>query len=170
MDENPIVPTEATIPEEELDLELELGDDSEEEDIAAIKAKAEKMETFARQAVARAKKAEEENKSLKKTPLQPQPASPTNVEETVLLANGMSEELLEELKAIAQVRKTSLIKAQADPIFVAIKEKIEKDKKQQEASLPASRGSGSAKPKKDFKTVGLTRDDHMALFNSALQK
>lgn len=106
-------------------------------------------------------------KSQKK-PQAPQPASPLNVEETVLLANGMPEELLGELKAVAAVRKTSLIKAQADPIFVAVKEKFEKDQKREDASLPASRGSGSAKPKKDFRSPGLTREEHMAMVKSRM--
>lgn len=98
----------------------------------------------------------------------PQTASPTNVEETVLLANGMDEELLEKLKKVAQVNGTTLIKAQNDPIFVAVKEKFEKEKKQAAASMPVSRGSGQAKPKKDFATPGLTRDEHKALFESTL--
>lgn len=95
----------------------------------------------------------------------PQPASAQpNVEETVLLANGMSEDLMKELKAVAQARGiSSLIKAQNDPIFVAVKEKFEKDQRQKEASLPASRGSGSIKPKKSIDTPGLSREEHMAM-------
>ena len=77
----------------------------------------------------------------------------------------MSDELLGELKAVAQARGIkSLIKAQTDPIFVAVKEKFEKDQKAKDASLPASRGSGSAKVKKDFNTPGLTREEHKELF------
>ena len=93
-------------------------------------------------------------------------ATSLNVEETVLLAQGFQEELLTELKAVAQVRKISLIKAQNDPIFVAVKEKFEKDQKQEKASMPASRGSGGAKQKLDFSTPGLTREQHMALTRS----
>lgn len=109
----------------------------------------------------RAKKAEADLKALKGT----RPASPAspNVEETVLLANGMPEELLAELKVVATVRKVSLIKAQADPIFVAVKEKFEKDQKREGASLPASRSSGNVKPKKDFSTPGLSREEHLAM-------
>jgi phage terminase large subunit len=91
------------------------------------------------------------------------PQAFANVEETVLLANGMPEELMEELKAVAAVRKVSLLKAQADPIFVAVKEKFEKDLKQASASLPASRGSGVVKAQKTFNTPGLSREEHMAL-------
>jgi hypothetical protein len=115
----------------------------------------------------RAKKAEADLKALKankpaktvETSVSPQ----LNVEEAVLQANGMSDELLTELKAVAKVRGLSLIKAQNDPIFVAVKEKFEQDKKQKDASLPASRGSGSAKPKKDLTTPGLSREEHRKL-------
>lgn len=167
MEENPIVPEEATIPTEELDLELKLDDT---EDVEAFKAKAEKMETFARQAVARAKKAEEELKVLKTPKAPAQETSPQpNVEEIVLQANGMSEELLGELKAIAAVRKVSLIKAQTDPLFVAVKESFEKDQKAKEASLGASRGSGVTKPKVDFNTPNLPRETHKELFYKAME-
>ncbi len=93
----------------------------------------------------------------------PQTASSLSVEETVLLAQGMPEEILAELKAVAAVRKVSLIKAQNDPIFVAVKEKFEKDKKTESASMPASRGSSSVKVKKNSMTPGLTREEHMAI-------
>jgi uncharacterized protein YuzE len=97
------------------------------------------------------------------TPKAPQTASPFNVEETVLLANGMNEDLMVELKAVAKVRGISLIKAQTDPIFVAVKEKFEKDKKRDDASLPASRNSGGVKARKTVSTPGLSREEHMAL-------
>lgn len=117
----------------------------------------------------RAKKAEAEAKALKaQKPTAQASASPTNVEETVLLANGMDEELLTKLKKVAQVQGTSLIKAQSDPIFVAVKESFEKEKKQQAASMPVSRGGGIVKPKKDFKTPGLSRDEHRAMVAATL--
>lgn len=110
----------------------------------------------------RAKKAEAELKALKGVP-KSAPASPVNVEEVVLQAQGMSEELLGELKAVAKVRGISLIKAQNDPIFVALKDNFEKDIKQKTASLGASRGSGSVKPKVTLSTPGLSREEHRRL-------
>ncbi len=104
-------------------------------------------------------KAQKPSIAVKVPQVTPQP----NVEETVLLANGMSEELLNELKVLAQVRKTTLIKAQNDPIFVAMKEKFEKDQKTKEASVGASRGAGGTKVQKNFNTPGLSRDDHRAM-------
>ena len=90
------------------------------------------------------------------------------MEETVLLATGMNEELLESLKKVAQVTGTSLIKAQNDPIFVAVKEKFEREKKSSSASLGASRGSGSVKAQKSLSTPGLTREEHMKLAREAI--
>jgi hypothetical protein len=93
----------------------------------------------------------------------------SSVEETVLMAQGMDEGLLNELKAVAQVRKTTLIKAQNDPIFIAVKEKFEKDKKQKDASLPASRGSGGVKAKKSVSSSGLSREEHKKLAMESMQ-
>jgi hypothetical protein len=100
-------------------------------------------------------------KTQKAKPVQTQtPATPSNVEEVVLLANGMDETLMEQLKKVAAINNTSLIKAQNDPIFVAVKEKFEKDQKQKNASLPASRGSGSVQAPKTFRSPGLSREEH----------
>ncbi len=115
----------------------------------------------------RAKKAEAEVKMLKgnKTTVKPSTDSPQpNVEETVLLANGMPEELVKELKVVAKARGiTSLLKAQKDPIFVAIKEKFEKDTKTREASVGGSNRAGAKKAQKNFTTPGLSRDEHRAM-------
>lgn len=99
-----------------------------------------------------------------KTQATPQP----NVEEVVLQANGMPDELLTQLKKVAAINGTSLIKAQNDPIFVAVKEKFEKDKKHSEASLPATRGSGTVRAQKSLETPGLTREEHAKLAKDAL--
>lgn len=114
----------------------------------------------------RAKKAEFALKAAKALKVQTpaKPLSPhTSVEETVLLANGMDENLLEKLKKVAALNNTSLLKAQTDPIFIVVKDKFEKDKKREEASLPSSRANGGAKPKKDFRTPGLSAEEHKAM-------
>lgn len=94
----------------------------------------------------------------------PQPS----VEETVLLAQGMDEGLLGELKTIAQVRGTTLLKAQNDPIFVAVKEKFEKDQRTKNASVGSARGAGSIKARKDFATPGLSKEEHMKMVKDTL--
>ena len=60
MDDESKVPQEAIISDEELELDLNLDDDTE--DVEAIKAELEKTKQFARQALARAKKAEAKTK------------------------------------------------------------------------------------------------------------
>ena len=152
-EETPVVETE----------EVEEKSEATEVDIEQLQATNKKL-------YERAKKAEADLKATKGTkPVEAKPASTQpSVEETVLLANGMPEELVTELKAVAQVRGTTLLKAQADPIFVAVKEKFEKDAKVKDASLPASRGAGGIKAKKDFKTPGLTREEHKKMHQDAV--
>lgn len=157
-DENVILDTTNETVEETVEIPAE----STPETIETPEVDVEQLQATNKKLYERAKNAEADLKALKGTAQQ---ASP-NVEETVLLANGMPEELMVELKAVAAVRKVSLLKAQADPIFVAVKEKFEKDQKREEASLPASRGSGAMKVKKDFTTPGLSREEHMAMVKS----
>jgi hypothetical protein len=108
-------------------------------------------------------------KTQKAKPVQTQTqATPLNVEETVLLATGMEESLLETLKKVAAVNGTTLIKAQNDPIFVAVKEKFVREKKSSNACLGASRGSGQAKVRKDVSSPGLSREEHMKLAQEAI--
>ena len=118
---------------------------------------------------ARAMKAEALIVKNKKAPVveKPTPATPTTDPiEAALRVNGMSKEMLEQLKKVAAVTGKDLVDAQSDDLFIAIKEKAEKDKKREEASLPASRGAGTVKPKVGFNTPGLTREQHMALIKS----
>lgn len=102
------------------------------------------------------------------TETSPAPKEPS-VEETVLKANGMPSELLTQLKKIAKVNGTGLLDAQTDPIFIAVKDKFEKDKKRKEASLGAGRGAGGKKVDKSFKTPGLSRDEHKDMFYGAVR-
>jgi len=81
----------------------------------------------------------------------------------------MPEELLEQLKKVAQVTGTSLIKAQTDTIFVAVKEKFEKEQKTKDASLGTSKSSGNVKARKTANTPGLDRDEHKKLAQEALK-
>lgn len=121
---------------------------------------------------ARAKKAEALIIKNKKAPVAEKPteqATPSNVEEIVLQANGMSDELLVQLKKVAAINGTSLIKAQNDPIFVAVKEKFEREAKQENASLGASKGAGSVKAQKTFATPGLSAEEHKKMAMAALK-
>lgn len=162
---------EATIPDENTELELDLEDAQETEDVEALRAKAEKMNNFARQAVARAKKAEAEVKALKQAkPQEPanQPItktlSPEDVEEKILYAQGRTEEQVQYLKKIAAVNGTTLIQAQKDELFENYVSKQEAEAKARKASLGASRGGGTVKAEKGIGSPGLTDAEHKELW------
>lgn len=165
MSDKDIRQQEGTNPDNEPEVEEELDTPDDGEALKELLAKEREAKASI---LARAKKAEAKLKELSSQPnpqveeQKPNQAS-LSVEETVLLANGMPEELIKELKVIAQVRGTSIIKAQNDPVFVAIKDNFEKAKKTEDATISASRGSSQVKPKKDLKTVGLSREEHMKL-------
>jgi hypothetical protein len=118
--------------------------------------------------LARAKKAEEKAKEVRRPEVQSSPSSP-DIDERILKANGMPDELLKDLKAIAQVRGNTLLDAVKDPLFVTLKESYEKEQKVKSASLGASRGSGEAKPKKDATTPGLSREEHKEIYLKSIQ-
>lgn len=120
---------------------------------------------------ARAMKAEALIVKNKKAPVAEKPTQATSITdpiEAALRVNGMSKELIEQLKKVSAVTGKDLVDAQSDDLFIAIKEKAEKDKKREEASLPVSRGASSVKPKVDFKTANLSREQHMALAKTRL--
>jgi len=122
----------------------------------------------------RAKKAEAELKASKANSNTPakttSPAS--SIEETVILdkwaERGVpnAEMLMEQLKKVASLNGISILKAQTDTLFVAVKEKFEKEQKQKDSFLPVSRGSGAVKAKKSFNTPGLSRDEHKKMIES----
>lgn len=114
------------------------------------------------QVVARAKKAETELKKLKSAkPLETitQPTlSEDVVDSRILKSQGMSDELLSELKTIAKLRGKTIMECQEDPIFLAVKEAAKKVK------LPAARGSAPVKKSKDFNTTNLSEAEHKAMW------
>jgi hypothetical protein len=164
MPDEDIQVVDTTSSDDEQDIEIELDDS---EDIEAPQEKTYSEQQF-KQVLARAKKAEAEAKALKPRTVEApktetSPSSPSDVAEVVLKAQGMEPELLKELKAISQLRKVDLIDAQNDPLFKAVKENFEKEKKEKAASLGASRGSGQAKEKVTTRKPDLSREEHMEL-------
>ena len=170
-DENLLEESESINEDTELELEEILDDD---EDIEEVKAKAERANTFARQAVARAKKAEAELKALKGEPKEAKAPQVTNgldddtVERKILKSQGVSEELLDELSALAKVRGKSLLDTLDDPIYLKIKESKEEEAKEKKAKLPSSKGAGTVKSKKDTTTSNLTEEEHKALWRESM--
>ena len=128
------------------------------------------------QVFARAKKAEAELKELKKTPAEaPQttnnnPLTPDEIDARVLRLQGMDTDVLEALKKVAKINGTSLIEAQTDSVFVAMKSKIEAEKVSEQAKLGASKGSGTQRKQKTFNTQGLTDAEHKDMWRQAQGK
>jgi hypothetical protein len=147
--------------QEEESQEQSQDDDS---DLEALKAELEKERKARQQLTARAKKAEADLLASKKSQSKTSASASPDVDERILKANGMSDELLKELKVISKVRGVPLIDAQSDPVFKAIKDNYEKDQASNEASLGASKGSGPSKPKKTPNTPGISRDEHKEMF------
>lgn len=165
---------DATNPNEELELETELDDT---EDVEALKEELEREREARRQLTARAKKTEAELRSLRVSqPKKAEDTSSTQLKNTnsalteddidarVLRLQGMSEELLTKLKTVAKATGKTMIDAQSDDIFIAIKEKMENEAKAEKAKLGTSKNSGTVKKGKDFSSPGLTDEEHKALW------
>ncbi len=164
---------ESIISNEELELELEL------EEIENRQAPTESPDrTFARQAVARAKKAEAEAKALREKYEGKQEAtqnttntlSTQDVEVRILQAKGTPPEEIEMLKKLATLKavetgkEVSLITMESDDYFLTFKEKRDATIKAEKARLGASKSGGSMKAEKTFNTQGISDDDHKAMW------
>lgn len=156
---------EATNSNEELELDNELEDT---EDVEALKEQIEKQRIANQQILARAKKAEAENKTLKGKPAEATQISNNlsseDVEVSILKAQKVSEDEIAYLKKLAKVNGTSIIDAQNDEIYLGWKAKKEADEKSEKAKLGASRGSGSVKKEKTINSPGLSDEEHKALW------
>jgi hypothetical protein len=157
---------EPIIADDELEIEPELDntenvDDLREKLMAAEEAK--------RQILARAKKAEQELKGYK-TPkpeaTQKSELTTDDIDARVLKTTGMSDALLDDLRKVAKVTGKSLIDAQQDSIFIAMKATYEAEEKSSKAKLGASRSASTAKVEKNTKTPDLTDAEHRELWNS----
>lgn len=83
-------------------------------------------------------------------------------EELKLIAKGLSDEEIEQLKVISKGKGVSLSEALKDPLFEA-HQKVEREKaRREEAKLGASKGSGQTE-KESFRH-GMTDDEHKALW------
>lgn len=165
---------EATISNEELELDNELEDT---EDVEALKEQVATKDAFARQALARAKKAEAELKTLKGTKLAPATQlnntnnlTAEDVEIRILKAQGIPQEEIDYLKKLAKVNDSSIIEAQSDELFTSFQTKRKEQEKSEQAKLGASRGSGGVRKEKTFNSAGLSAEEHRALWKSAQGK
>lgn len=162
MDEQEIVPTGT----EEVAVEAEVTE-TPDEPATAPEAVEVDWEARAKKAEALIVKNKQEAKA-EPAPTEAVAPQPANVEEVVLRANGMEDEVLTKLKVVAKANGTDLLTAQNDELFTAWKDKFESGQKKAKAALGASNGSGGVTKKDSFKTPNISADDHKAMFNKAV--
>ncbi len=165
MPEMDITPQDGTNPEPEV-VEDTVAEETTE--TPAQETKTYSSEEF-RQVLARAKKAEAALKTQPKPPqtITQNALSQDDIDTRILKSQGMTDVHLDSLKKVAKINNTSLIEAQSDPIFQAIKEKEEREAKAQKAKLPASRGSASVKKEVNISSPGLTDAQHKELWRES---
>lgn len=118
-----------------------------------------------RQIHARAVTAETKVKDLKPAEIvvpTPPAASTVDVDERILISQGLHPDLLKELKDIAAFKKISLIDAQKQPLYLSFKENFDKKNKSEQASVRGAKGSGERKVdlKDDPSEPGISREEH----------
>lgn len=126
----------------------------------------------------RAKKAEALVKELKSKPeaksINTQTESVAS-DELRLIARGLSDEEIEQAKAIAKGKGVPLMESLKDPMFQAYQKDLREQEKKEKAKLGASKGSGQADPEKGFtpdihKPIDEQTDEHKDAWKKALGK
>lgn len=126
-----------------------------------------KAEALKWQAIAKRKAKQVEKPKVEARPERTLTDTPSR-EELILIAKGMEEEDLDQLKVIAKGKGISLKDAEKDPLFEAYYSKVQKERKAEQAKLGASRGSGYQKNQPDFANPNLSEDEHRKLFEQAI--
>jgi hypothetical protein len=149
--------------EEELDEQIEIVDDSEQDETTVATEQPVKdweAETKKLQAIL-----DRKNRQAEKRNSQPLTTNKSNsVEETVLRAQGVEDGDIAHLKKVAAILGTSLIEARKDELFTIWKEGEERKLASQRAMLGASKGAGSKSREITFNTPGLTAEQHKELW------
>lgn len=114
----------------------------------------------------RAKKAEEAAKAAKETK-KDSPNLKTNEtsngltrEEAILIARGVSEDVINEANDVARAKGITLSEAMKTPLISAFIEKKEAEEKRSKAQLGSSNYSGKAGSKDITQAVGMTEEEH----------
>lgn len=163
--ENEIVVTQTdTDTTENEELEINLDEEYSQDEMEALRKEVETLKAQKEHWRRKATQPIQKTEQPKETPV----LSEEVIEVKILKSQGISDELITQLKKIAKVNETGLIEAQADPYFVAYKEKLEEDQKKAKASLGASKGSSQVKKGKDFQTAGLTEEEHKQLWRDRM--
>lgn len=142
----------------------ESNEEGEQEDTEALQEKLDEAEKAKSQILARAKKAEEELKALKATPIKNDPFFEERLE---LLASGLTREEVDKAKVIAIGNNTTLAEALKDDMFIAYQRKLKDDKRKEDAKLGASKGSGESKDDSLIKPE-MSREEHQEAFKKVM--
>jgi hypothetical protein len=134
--------------------------------------RSQKLEAANKKLYARLKAAEEKLKSVTEAKVEnKQPSVEAQYltrEEAILISKGHDEKDLDLLKVISKGKGVSLSEAINDEMFTAYAEKREKERKEEKAKLGASKSSGTQKDTRI--KPGMSREEHMALFQKATGK
>ncbi len=139
------------------------------EDTVDLAEQLEKERTAKIQILARAKKAEEELKSLKARSQDNKNNDPQLSDELKLIARGLSDDEIEQAKIIAKGRDIALTEAIKDPLFTIFQADLKEKQRKEKAKLGASKGSGESKEENEIKP-GMSREEHQEVFKKLVGK
>jgi len=109
----------------------------------------------------RAKTAEALAKAAKSAPLKETNETPgLTREEAILIAKGVSEDVINEAAGIAKAKGITLSEAMKTPIIEAFISKIKADEKREKAQLSASGGTSKSHNIDLINAVGMTEEEH----------
>jgi len=147
------------------------NEDSEEEtvDLADELEKLEKAREANRNINARARRAEDELKQLRKSTPPSINNDPQLLEELKLIARGLSDEEIEQAKVVAKGKGIALTEAVKEPLFLTYQSDLKEKKRKEDAKLGASKGSGESQDQSEIKSE-MTREEHMKAFKKVMGK
>lgn len=175
MSEQDNLPQDGTNPELDTEVEETVADtgtedsqeDTDTDDVEALKQQLAKANEAKAAILRRAKKAEQQLKDKKPSQINSPAHSLEDIEATVLKSQGIPDDILRDMKALAKVRGKSLLDIQNDPIILTLKKQREDEDKANKAKLGASKSTASVKKEVSFNTPGLSDEEHKRLWREA---
>jgi len=144
------------------------SNENSQEDAGALQEKLDSALKAKSELTARAKRAEEELKTLKAKPQENN--NPQLSEELKLIARGLSDEEIEQAKVIAKGKDISLPEAIKDKLFITFQIDLKEQKRKEDAKLGASKGSGETQEEVTGTESGATKEDHQKAFKKLVGK
>lgn len=162
--------TDQTNNEELLDSDLSLEQDELDEDVD-IQSELEKLRSeniklteIIKRKKEKEAKANESNNTHKPINTNIDSSTPTR-DEIFLVAQGYTEEDIDQLHLVARGTGLSLKEAKEHPLFVAYTDKVKAERRAKKASLGASRGSSTKQP---VVMAGMSTEDHKKLWKEKM--